>query len=84
MTVSELSDECVHYVTDSLDVSGVVVKLVETIKAVGLTWRTVPQRALLSVGKEFIFSKLTLSNSCSACGTFVLLLQFFNQRLRRV
>lgn len=38
----------------------------------------------LSVGKGFIFSKLTLSNSSSAWGTFVLLLQFFNQRLRRV
>lgn len=66
------------YVIDRLDVSGVAVKLVVTIKAVGLTWMKVENSALLGVGQEFNFSKLTLSNSCSAWGKFVLLLQLFS------
>lgn len=59
-------DNCVRVpcicVIDRLDVSGVAVKLVVTIKAVGLTWMTriVLNSALLSVAKGFIFSKLTL------------------------
>lgn len=81
-----MSDECkVHalcaHVINSLDVSGLVVKSVATMKVVGLAWMTVPHSALLSEGKRFIFSVLTLSNFCSVWGTFVLLLQFFQSEI---
>lgn len=51
------------------------------MKAAGLAWMTVPHGALLSEGKRFIFSVLTLSNFCSVWGTFVLLLQFFQSEI---
>lgn len=44
ITASEMLDNSVHvacaFVVDSQDVSGEVVKLVETIKGVRLTWMT--------------------------------------------
>lgn len=84
LTFSDTSDKCVYvlYSIDSPDVSGLVVKWVVTVKAGRLTWMAVPESVQFSVSKELIFSKLTLSSSWSAGGTFVL--PFFNQRLRRV
>lgn len=53
--MSEMVENCVRvpcvYVIDRLDVCGVAVKLVVTIKASGLTWMKVENSALLGVGQ---------------------------------
>lgn len=59
-------------VVGSLDVFGL---------AVGLAWTALSHGAVLSEGKRFIFSILTLSNFSSVPGTFVLLLQFFQSEI---
>lgn len=59
------------------DVFGSAVKSV----AAGLAWTAVSHGAVLSEGKRFIFSILTLSNFSSVPGTFVLLLQFFQSEI---
>lgn len=77
------SDKCKAHeerrarVAGSLDVFGLAVKSV----AVGLAWTAVSHGAVLSEGKRFIFSILTLSNFSSVRGTFVLLLQFFQSEI---
>lgn len=58
-------------VVGGLDVFALAVKSA----AVGLAWTAVSLSGVLSEGKRFIFSILTLSNFSSVPGTFVLLLQ---------